>query len=528
LALRKSFSVNNLIFQTVEEGSNRFGNGTAAIRVIVVSELLDDPARATLLALQLLPRVGTGYDASPTAVSNLLRNKAAFPQAFSPVPLTLELDDFVLDDWALTSVPRTVKNAGSGAYEPDYARPLVDRWLRGLAKEPEYHVSLCWRSDLQYSGSEEDALALARTLPLAPREIASVAVFRVREMLQRIRREHSGDPFLKRIVQLSPDQTWTVKNIDELLSEDIRGSTLYLPASLGGLNADGLPDFSSNVRYGVTDVVERDNFLRFCFTERKGMYFAQELNNVGQLTGPVLSFSVANWKASFRKQVLDPQTGLFGGFVPPFFRLLELDEITGECISEKGIVYLAVRNLREDSYEGAPDMLLSDHLDAAGRIARELVRVLGLPPDLAEAVITAAANHDLGKDRPWWQKYVLGNLAYPAVKLAKIADSSKAKVSLNDFYRHEFGSLLDLDSKLTGNHLRGLVLYLIAAHHGNARPFFEERQYLKLIKEGESKRKVVVMAQEISRLYLQLQLQHGWWGLAYLEALVKCVDINAS
>ena len=123
---------------------------------------------------------------------------------------------------------------------------------------------------------------------------------------------------------------------------------------------------------------------------------------------------------------------------------------------------------------------------------------------------------------------MLGNLAYPAVKLAKIADSSKAKVSLNDFYRHEFGSLLDLDSKLTGNPLRGLVLYLIAAHHGDARPFFEERQYLKLIKEGESKRKVVVMAQEISRLYLQLQVQHGWWGLAYLEALVKCVDINAS
>ena len=93
----------------------------------------DDPARATLLALQLLPRVGTGYDASPTVVSDLLRNKTTFPQAFSQVPLTLELDDFVLDDWALTSVPRRVKNAGSGAYEPDYARPLVDRWLRRLA-----------------------------------------------------------------------------------------------------------------------------------------------------------------------------------------------------------------------------------------------------------------------------------------------------------------------------------------------------------------------------------------------------------
>jgi CRISPR-associated endonuclease/helicase Cas3 len=439
------------------------------------------------------------------------------------VPLTLELDDFVLDDWALTSVPRTVKNATSNAYEPDYIRPLVDRWLRGLAKEPEYHVSLCWRSDLEFGGSDEDLLAMARTLPLAPREIASIAVFRVREILQNILQVH-GD---ERIVLLSPDATWAVKTISELLGEDIRNSTLYLPAKLGGLNTDGLPDLSRG-RYRVTDAVERENFLRFQFVEKNGTFVAQELDAASQLIGPVLTFSVHNWKASFRKQVFDRQTGLSGGFVPSFFRLLELDENTGECISEKGIVYLAVRNLREDSSQGSLDMLLEDHLGRAERIARELVRVLGLSPDLAEAVIRSAANHDLGKDRPWWQKYVLGNLDYPKRKLAKIADNSKAQVSRNDYYRHEFGSLLDLDPKLNANPLRGLVLYLIAAHHGNARPFFEERQCAKLWKEGESKTRVEAIAREIPRLYLQLQRQYGWWGLAYLEALVKCVDINAS
>jgi CRISPR-associated endonuclease/helicase Cas3 len=503
---------------------NRFGNGAASIRVIVVDEFLDEPARETLSALQLLPKVGTGYDASPSAVSNLLRNKANFPKAFSSVPLTLELDDFVLDDWALTSVARTVKNSATGAYEPDYARPLVDRWLRGLEKEPEYHVSLVWRSDLESYGSDEDFLAMARALPLAPREIASVADFRVREILQAILREH-GD---EKIVQRSPDDTWSLKTVKQLLGEDIRNSTLYLPAKLGGLNKKGLPD-PSRVRDGVADVVERENFLRFHLTEIKDTYFARELNDVGQLVGPVISFAVANWKASFRRQVLDPQTGLLGGFVPKFFRLLELDETTGDCISEKGIVYLAVKNLREDSYEGVRDMLLSDHLDTADRIARELVTVLGLPPNLAEAIVTAAANHDLGKDRPWWQKYVLGNTDYPKRKLAKIADNSAAKVSLNDYYRHEFGSLLDLDPKLSGNPLRGLILYLVAAHHGNARPFFEERQYLKHIKERpESKHRVMAMDREVTRLYLELQHLYGWWGLAYLEALVKCVDINAS
>jgi CRISPR-associated endonuclease/helicase Cas3 len=130
---------------------------------------------------------------------------------------------------------------------------------------------------------------------------------------------------------------------------------------------------------------------------------------------------------------------------------------------------------------------------------------------------------------------VLGNLDYPAKILAKIRDSSQSDIARNEYYRHEFGSLLDIEKLLLSESFRAseieteLILHLIAAHHGHARPDFAEKRYAKLWKERSSQEADVRrMADAVGRRYLRLQRTYGWWALAYLEALVKCTDIAAS
>src|SRR5690606_13240760 len=85
-------------------------------------------------------------------------------------------------------------------------------------------------------------------------------------------------------------------------------------------------------------------------------------------------------------------------------------------------------------------VLLTQHLGDARTKATELRQRLSLPTELRDTVIEAAGQHDLGKDRPWWQRAV-GRIEKPAV--AK-SDRPKFAHKINRGYRHELGSVADL------------------------------------------------------------------------------------
>jgi CRISPR-associated endonuclease/helicase Cas3 len=93
-------------------------------------------------------------------------------------------------------------------------------------------------------------------------------------------------------------------------------------------------------------------------------------------------------------------------------------------------------------------------------------------------------------------------------------------------YRHEFGSLLEAlaDTQLHTNAERDLILHLIAAHHGWARPHFELRSFDHTCTTREN----VETAVEAMRRFGRLQERFGRWGLAWLESLLRCADIAAS
>jgi CRISPR-associated endonuclease/helicase Cas3 len=150
--------------------------------------------------------------------------------------------------------------------------------------------------------------------------------------------------------------------------------------------------------------------------------------------------------------------------------------------------------------------------------ARDLVEKTGLAA-LALAFEWAGSKHDQGKNRHCWQR-AIGNRD-PTHPVAK-SGNARFNHILNGGYRHEFGSLLDVsaDAGLDPQPWRDLVLHLIASHHGHGRPQFSERTFDRE-QALDANRDAAL---EAMRRFACLQARYGWWGLAWLEALLKAAD----
>jgi CRISPR-associated endonuclease/helicase Cas3 len=73
--------------------------------------------------------------------------------------------------------------------------------------------------------------------------------------------------------------------------------------------------------------------------------------------------------------------------------------------------------------------------------------------------------------------------------------------------------------------MQDLVLHLIAAHHGRARPHFSEDEVFdRECPEADA----AEMSREVPRRFARLQRKYGRWGLAYLESLLRAADYAAS
>jgi CRISPR-associated endonuclease/helicase Cas3 len=195
----------------------------------------------------------------------------------------------------------------------------------------------------------------------------------------------------------------------------------------------------------------------------------------------------------------------------------------------------AVATVQDDPAAAARWQELDEHLLWAESEAAGIVERIGLKaehPGIAEAVVIAARWHDRGKDRPAWQR-AIGNR--PPRRGEVRTWKPWAKSGQRGFddsecgaYRHEFGSLREAseDEAIRSHPERDLILHLIAAHHGWARPHFEPDQWD--IADGVSEEENAAVAAETMRRFARLQRRFGHWGLAWLESLVRAADYAAS
>ncbi|HWP39777.1 MAG TPA: CRISPR-associated endonuclease Cas3'', partial [Tepidisphaeraceae bacterium] len=206
----------------------------------------------------------------------------------------------------------------------------------------------------------------------------------------------------------------------------------------------------------------------------------------------------------------------------------------GEGPTEE-LVLLSERSGATDSPEHARFVeTLSCHSERVTAHAERIASALNLPKELGEAVVLAARWHDRGKDRPVWQRYAQNrNGNEPLAKSDKYGHGREL-----GGYRHEFGSLLQAaaDREILNHPERDLILHLIAAHHGWARPHFEpqarDNEGPVDPATGQRRRPTTrqneAVAIEAMQRFGRLQLRFGRWGLAWLESLLRCADALAS
>jgi CRISPR-associated endonuclease/helicase Cas3 len=177
----------------------------------------------------------------------------------------------------------------------------------------------------------------------------------------------------------------------------------------------------------------------------------------------------------------------------------------------------------EDPETASARQTLEKHSRTTADRMSAIAERLSLPQPIQEALVTAARWHDKGKDRPVWQRYARnGGGAEPIAKAIRYLHPRAL-----GGYRHEFGSLLDAisDADIQKHPERDLVLHLIAAHHGWARPHFEPRAHDHERFNTQANNDAAI---DVLRRFERLQRRFGRWRLAWLESLVRCADIVAS
>jgi CRISPR-associated endonuclease/helicase Cas3 len=213
----------------------------------------------------------------------------------------------------------------------------------------------------------------------------------------------------------------------------------------------------------------------------------------------------------------------------------------------------------EDELSGTVRVPLADHTrnvaEAATAVAEQL-----LPPDWVDVFAAAAEGHDLGKADPRFQALLLGGDALAARFLPTVLAKGDPATSraeflrqyrrsgLPDGFRHELLSvqLAEAMGRLPEDSLRrDLVLHLIASHHGRCRPFAPvvteddppgvwlaspsaDLGYHWAAAERRAWTPPHQLDSGIADRFWRLVRHFGWWGLAYLEALFRLADWQAS
>jgi len=199
------------------------------------------------------------------------------------------------------------------------------------------------------------------------------------------------------------------------------------------------------------------------------------------------------------------------------------------------------------------EVTLDDHTASVKRATVKLAQRC-LPEELVAAVDLAATWHDAGKLDERFQvmlrqgdEVAAASATSPLAKSAFIPASPARRRAiweasgLPENFRHEMVSLQlaqHFAPLPTDEHVVDLILHLVASHHGHGRPFAPvtvdpsppgvSGRLGGLDIELEAQARVVApphrLDSGIAERFWHLTRRFGWWGLAYLEAMLRLAD----
>ena len=475
------------------------------------------------------------HDASPSATAELKCNHPdVVNAATTPAPLHPELTRPLVDAWAMTSLKR------------HEGRPEVDPWLRGWEEDEEPQTTVVWRKYLPHVRRNRDTSVPRATVA----EFFRSAPIHATEKLEAVS-SRMLDWLLKRAIQISKrDQDHDLAvNDEEIVAILIdRAGEHVANAKLSKFQHLAAPAKSMS----KSEQRHRDRRKRE-WKERllPGAILVVDTRICGLRDGMLDEKSesevpVADADERWREMKEDPSAELSRPLIK--FRLEEAtrdedDEgltLPAELedwrhvrtfethIDASGAVRrgLAVFKWPDEAADEDSRSILSapqtltDHAGQVAARARELATRLELPREEVEALSIAARLHDDGKAATRWQN---------AMNAPRDNGRPYAKTCggvnwrLLEGYRHEFGSLLKAEREDLPDSTRDLILHLIAAHHGYARPLISSAGC-----EDRPPSQLEPKAGEAALRFARLQRHYGPWGLAWREAILRAADQSAS
>jgi CRISPR-associated endonuclease/helicase Cas3 len=186
---------------------------------------------------------------------------------------------------------------------------------------------------------------------------------------------------------------------------------------------------------------------------------------------------------------------------------------------------------------------IKKHLEGVRKHVARFAQMCGLPAPLIADLELAASLHDLGKWDSRFQYWVLRNGSSDILAKSDIDNPGVdfRRSLLEGHYpqgaRHEVTSvaLLKDSALLVGAHDRELVLHLIGTHHGHGRPFTPvwsdgtvdyrvAAEYNGTRLESSSGYEQAQLGSGWTERFWLLNQKYGYWGLAYLEAILRRAD----
>jgi len=497
---------------------NRRGKGDANI-IIVAHPKDNDWLEKVRPVFDLLAELPSGHKSgSPHALGEVKEaNPSRVQAASTPEPLYPALNLPTIEAWAMTSLKEHT------------GRPEVRPWLRGWVDEPP-QTSVLWR---RYLPTAQHDKYLESAPPHASEKVetytyrvASWVFARASKTLAQLRAKDDNAQNLKD----SDIVVWAINGADEYEKTEVPwtlatlafadkrfkdrferaiiGRQLLVDARLGGLSEVGLLD-------------EKDD---------------SEIIALEDEAWPTIANTSDGLKMPFRvrREKVEPEAHAQDGAAKSrrpsadWRETLRLPWHTGKA-SEDVSEWLIVERHRadptsEDGRSAGREQSLVEHQSWAAKEAGRIATNLGLPPHLKTALVLAARLHDEGKRADRWQR------AFSAPHDAKgpyAKTRGPVLFRILDGYRHELGSLSyvekDPEFLILPADDQTLVLHLVAAHHGFARPAIAPTGC-----DDAPPSMVVQRAGQAALRFVELQKKWGPWRLAWLEALLRSADQIAS
>lgn len=217
--------------------------------------------------------------------------------------------------------------------------------------------------------------------------------------------------------------------------------------------------------------------------------------------------------------------------------------------SKPGMLPLTTFGDDEDSLSLTGRVTLAQHSSDVIAEIQRLCDSLDVPQDLATTLATTAQFHDLGKADPRFQAMLTGkplHVAYmqPRLWAKSNGRSIQQRGVLPESFRHEMVSLSLVDHFSVADEQSDneLLKHVITAHHGYGRPFapicidpsppgINLRELGGGTVPAEERASWVAahrLDSGISERFWRLNRRYGWWGVAYLESLLRLADWQAS